>query len=85
IISTGIQGGAVFTGLPNGPLMGGAVSGGKCTLEKFPNQECGKFECVPAAVSNSLSWLNQSRALGIPAEKISIEKMKEVLGFIPNV
>jgi hypothetical protein len=42
----------------------------------FPNQEAKKDECVPAAVSNSLQWLNKTYNLSIPAGQMTLEQMK---------
>ncbi len=38
----------------------------------FPSQECGVNECVPAAISNSLQWLNIKNNLGMDPNSISI-------------
>jgi hypothetical protein len=45
----------------------------------YPNQPCGKNECGPAAVSNSLQWLNEHYHLGIDPEKLSINFWKAAL------
>ncbi len=50
----------------------------------FPNQDCGRFESVPAAVSNGALYLNSKYLLGIDETELSIAEMKEVVGFIPN-
>jgi hypothetical protein len=42
----------------------------------FPNQECGPQECIPAAVSNSMKFLNDKHGLGLDEADISIEHMK---------
>lgn len=47
----------------------------------FPNQECGKNECVPAAVSNSLQFLNSQHSLGMDAGAIDIGDMKSATGW----
>ena len=50
----------------------------------FPNQDCGRFESVPAAVSNSNLYLNLRHSLGIDEADLSIAEMKEIVGFVPN-
>ena len=51
-----------------------------CRLD-YPNQPCGKNECGPTAVSNSLRWLNKTYGLGIPQEKLTINAWKGILGW----
>jgi len=64
------------------PLVGGEVSSSKHAIEDFPNQQCGKKECAPAAVSNSLQYLNKKYNLKMKNADISIAKMKEAVGFV---
>lgn len=65
------------------PLIGGEVNPGEKHAHKnFPNQEVGKKECVPGAVSNSLQFLNAKHNLGLAANKISIAEMKKAVGFV---
>jgi hypothetical protein len=45
------------------------------------NQDCGKNECVPAAVSNALRFLNDHHDLKIDSDLISIESLKPALGW----
>ncbi|MGQ9706714.1 MAG: hypothetical protein ACUVWP_06920 [bacterium] len=59
-----------------GVVMGGAVSSYLLQDENFPNQESGKKECVPTAVSNSLRYLNSKFNLGLTDDQVSIAKMK---------
>ncbi|EMR75049.1 hypothetical protein MBGDF03_00089 [Thermoplasmatales archaeon SCGC AB-540-F20] len=64
------------------PLDGDEVSSTKKHAhENFPNQECGKKECAPAAVSNSLKFLNTKYKLGLTDEQTSINEMKEAVDF----
>ncbi|BCW98607.1 MAG: hypothetical protein KatS3mg024_1434 [Armatimonadota bacterium] len=56
-------------------------TGGKVADEAhnwgMPNQDCDVSECVPAAFSNSLQWLNRKHpSLNIPPDKMSIEGLK---------
>lgn len=70
---------------PDGALLDG--EDGQVTRhrnENFPNQPCGKDECVPAAVSNSMQFLNAKHGLNMPPEKISIAKMKDATGWGPG-
>lgn len=48
------------------------------------NQEAGKNECVPVAISNSVKFLNSMYNLNIPIFKTTIEFMKYAVGFIPD-
>jgi hypothetical protein len=41
-----------------------------------PNQEAGKNECAPTAVSNSVQFLNDKHNLGIDPAELTIDKMK---------
>jgi len=66
-----------------GPLVPGASSqtdgaGASPDMDHagYINQPCGKNECTPTAVSNSLLWLNQKYSLGIPPSELSIKNMK---------
>jgi hypothetical protein len=47
----------------------------------FPNQEVGKKECVPAAISNSMQFLNEKHNLKLTEEQMSIDSWKEVVGW----
>lgn len=47
----------------------------------FPNQDCGLNECLPAAVSNSLKFLNKKYNLKIPEDKLSIDAMKDATNW----
>jgi hypothetical protein len=50
----------------------------------FPNQDCGANECAPAAISNSLQWLNATRALGLAAGLLDIAAAKGLTGWAPG-
>jgi hypothetical protein len=59
------------------PIVGGAVADPIQHINpNFPNQACGLGECAPAAVSNSMQWLNDRYNLGIQADQMTIAKMK---------
>ncbi len=45
------------------------------------NQDVGVDECVPGAFSNSLQWLNKENSLGIPANVISNNSLKNPTGW----
>jgi hypothetical protein len=65
------------------PLEGAPVEALACRAA-FPNQECGRNECAPAAASNSLQWLNRKFHLGLADDDLSIDKMKEATGWTPD-
>ncbi len=52
--------------------------------ETFPNQKAGLNECVPAALSNSLKWLNKKHNLGMKDEDLSIASMKKAVKWQPT-
>ncbi len=66
-----------------GPKIGGEVMDPtqKHVNQGFPNQEAGKNECVPAAVSNSLQFLNAKKGLGLIDAQMSIATMKAATGW----
>jgi len=67
------------------PLVGGEANTPKKHAHKnFPNQECGKNECAPAAISNSLKFLNQKHHLGLTEAQTSIGTMKTATGWTAN-
>lgn len=47
----------------------------------YPNQPCGRNECAPTAVSNSMQWLNKEYGLRIDPAKLTIDYWKEALGW----
>lgn len=54
------------------------------THAAFPNQEAGANECAPAAVSNSLNFLNSVHPdLNLPVQAISIDTLKQKLDWNP--
>jgi hypothetical protein len=63
------------------PLVGGEVSSQKHTHKNFPNQDCGPNECCPAAISNSLKFLNKENSLGLTDAETSIAAMKDATGW----
>jgi len=77
IMSPGF-GGEMPSLAPAGPLIGAlVVTEQKYYHENFPNQDCGKNECCPAAVSNSLKFLNNRHKLGLDEDDLSIDEMKD--------
>jgi len=64
---------------PACPMKGGSVdvSKGWCGNVFFPNQYCDTGECLPAAVSNSLRYLNSHYKMGMDTTKTSLKTMKE--------
>ena len=80
-IDTGYGGEPITFVPPPDFLAGGAAAGEPCSHEGFPNQEAAKDECVPAATSNSLNWMNELYGLGIATEDITLEAMKVADGL----
>jgi len=66
------------------PLGGGGTPVAHTHGTKFPNQDCGVNECVPAAVSNSLKFLNDKHNLGLTDAQTSIATMRGATGCGPN-
>jgi hypothetical protein len=74
------DGGPNISLTPASDLIGDQVNGPAHYVQDppppFPNQECGPGECTPAAVSNCLLFLNETKHLGIDPAKLSIDSMK---------
>jgi len=82
VLSSGIAGQEIPAIQPAKPLVGGAaVSAKKHAHSNFPNQECGKDECIPAAVSNSLKFLNKKHNMGLNDNDLSTAKMKDATNW----
>ncbi|MGH2374329.1 MAG: hypothetical protein ACRDIC_12805 [bacterium] len=58
-----------------------ARSGEQSVHRDFPNQEAGKNECVPVALSNSLQFLKRTHGLPLTDAEVSIANMKRVVGW----
>ena len=85
VVSSGAAGEEIPALEPAKPLVGGAVVNVTiCPHANFPNQECGLNECVPAAVSNSLKFLNKKHKLELNDNDLSIAKMKEATKWEPD-
>ena len=50
----------------------------------FPNQDCGLRECAPAAISNSLMFLNAEHNLGWTADQMAIDATKLLTDWRPG-
>ncbi len=85
VIDTGYGGEPITFVAPPEHLAGGAAAGEPCSHEGFPNQEAAKDECVPAATSNSLNWMNELYGLGIPTDEITLEAMKGATGWSRDI
>lgn len=70
-------------GKPPETYTGGALRGVVFCRRDYPNQPCGKNECAPAAVSNSMKWLNDKYHLQIDPSKLTIDYWKSPLGWTP--
>ena len=84
-IDTGYGGLNIIFTPPPDRLAGGLPDGAPCSHEGFVNQEAGKDECVPAAISNSLNWMNELYGLGIPTDEITIEALKSATGWSADI
>ena len=50
----------------------------------FPNREQGTNECAPAAILNSLQYLDLAFNLGLPKSELTIEKIKQAVQWNAN-
>jgi hypothetical protein len=82
-IYSGIQGTSLLYRDPT-DLVGGPVQSWRAGKPVFPNEEQGRNECTPAAVANSLNYLNTVFALGIDPEELTVERMKVATGWTPD-
>ena len=62
-------------------LVGGTVVRHTVSLPSFPNREQGRNECVPAAILNSLNFLNQHHSLSIDPAELTMEKMRAAVDW----
>ena len=73
----------IYSGIPTpGPLVGGPTI--LACRHGYPNQDCGPYECVPAAVSNGLKWLDSIYHLHMDS-LIGIDSMKSATGWTPPI
>jgi hypothetical protein len=84
-IDTGFGGRPISFAPPAEMLVGGAAEGGPCSHEGFPNPAVDEDECVPAAASNSLNWMNELYGLGIPTDLITLDAMKGATGWDKSI
>ncbi len=68
---------------PDNPKIGGAGPPAVCVGPYFPNKDCGKAECVPAAVSNSLEYLQNTQGEPPWGKLTSTDSMKPATGWTP--
>ena len=66
---------------PPAAEVGGSVVDSAYHPGIFPNAGAGKNECVPAAVSNSLRFLNDKYGLGLSEEQTKVATMKDATGW----
>ena len=79
ILNSGIRDEAVPAPDSAKPAKGGAVADPVKQAHKekdFPNQDCGLNECCPAAVSNSLKFLNKKHNMGLNDSDLTVAKMR---------
>jgi len=71
-------------GAPPPGYIGGRIDQPFYCRLNYPNQPCGKNECGPTAVSNSLQWLNKEYGLNIDPKKLTINYWNAALGNTGN-
>jgi hypothetical protein len=84
VIAGGIIGGPLAKQDKGSGQKGGQTVGDKHSHKDFPNQEAGKNECVPAAISNSLKYLKREFGLTVADARISIAALKRATGWGPG-
>jgi hypothetical protein len=73
-----------FPFFPDNPKITGAGPPGICVGPYYPNKECGNGECVPAAVSNSLEYLQGTQGEPPWGTLTSIDTMKDATGWVSS-
>ncbi len=63
------------------PLAGGTVVRHSTGLPTFPNPEQGAYECAPAAIVNSLTFLNEHFSLFMDPAEFTMDKIKAAIGW----
>lgn len=69
---------------PRALELGGTAADSAFHGPDFPNTGAGNMECVPAAVSNSLRYLNDEFNLGLTDEETSLATMKPATDWDPT-
>ena len=69
---------------PPNAEFGDSVADSAYHAGEFPNTGADLNECVPAAVSNSLHFLNAKYKLGLTEKKMSIPTMRRATGWDPT-
>jgi hypothetical protein len=70
---------------PAQPLVGGPVLRTAQAKPSFPNREQRKNECAPAAIVNSLQYLDAVFSLNLPEADISLGAIKGAMGWTPDI
>lgn len=83
-ISSGVTNAAIPALSAAAGLIGHVVVGPAHGNSNFPNQDCGLNKCTPAAVSNSIQFLNEKKKLGIDPADITIDKMIDATKWEPD-
>ncbi len=78
-----VEGKPILQDPPDAEL-GDSVADSAFHAGEFPNTGASLNECVPAAVSNSLHFLNAKYKLGLTEEEMSIPTMREATGWDPR-
>lgn len=84
VMAPGFQEGTPLLQDPPDAELGDSVADSAFHEGEFPNTGAGDKECVPAAVSNSLKFLNAKYKLRLTDKEMSIPTMKRATGFIPD-
>lgn len=84
VAASGIQGLSIPPPSLAGPLAGRDAGSWNYLGGGMPNQPCGPNECVPAAVSNSVQYLNTQHGLGLSGWQTGINQMKNATGWSPT-
>ncbi len=84
VVAPGFQEGTPILQDPPDAEFGDSVADSAFHEGEFPNTGASLNECVPAAVSNSLKFLNAKYKLGLTEEEMSIPTMREATGWDPK-
>lgn len=63
------------------PIKGGTVLRSAQAASTFPNREQRRNECAPAAILNSLEYLNDLFALDLPPTELRLQTIKDAIGW----
>jgi hypothetical protein len=84
VMAPGFEEGKPILRDPPAAEFGDSVADSAYHEGEFPNAGAGLNECVPAAVSNSLRFLNNKYELGLTKDQTSVRTMKGATGWDPR-